>query len=314
MWKRFFSLPKVQVGFTILGIFAIAAIFGQWFSLHVLGYGPYDFDTSAMGQPPSAEHWLGTTSSGQDVLAWMLYGARTSMAVGITSALVGTAIAVIIGTVAGFSGGFVDRLLNGTILVFQNIPSFAILFMIAGLLGDAGWVMVSVVIGLFGWTGGARGIRAQAMSLRGRDFTSALRTIGESPSRIVFSEVMPHLAGVISPMFLGLVGAGVNMQASLAFLGLGSAAEPSWGLMINYATSQNALFNGQWWWFAPPGLAIALIGFATTMINFGLDEVTNPTLSSKRMKLMRTFERNKAKRMRNETRPQLVGTAVGAKN
>jgi peptide/nickel transport system permease protein len=79
------------------------------------------------------------------------------------------------------------------------------------------------------------------------------------------------------------------MQASMAMLGIGSAAEPSWGLIINYAFGMNALFRGMWWWFVPPGLCLALLGFATTMVNFGLDEITNPTLSTRRMALMRKF-------------------------
>lgn len=296
MLARFLSLRKVQIGLGIMAVFLIAAVFGEPFSQHVLGWDPYAFDENAMGVAPSAEHWLGTTSSGQDVLSWLLHGARNSILVGLASAVIGTGLSVIIGTIAGFSGGAVDRLLNGVILVVQNIPSFAILFMIAGLLQDANWLLVSLIIGGLEWTGGARGIRAQAMSLRGRDFTAALRTVGERPLRIIMVEVMPHLSGIISPMFLRLIAAGVGMQASLAFLGIGSAADPSWGLMINYATTQNALFNGQWWWFGPPGICLALIGFATTMINFGLDEVTNPTLSSKRMALMRRFLKDKKRR------------------
>ncbi|MCU6480276.1 ABC transporter permease [Arthrobacter sp. A2-55] len=293
MFARFMSLRKVQIGLVIMGVFLFAAAVGQPFSEHVLGWTPYTFDGNAMGQAPSASHWMGTTSSGQDALSWLLYGARSSMLVGLISAVIGTALSVVIGTIAGFSGGAVDRFLNGVILVVQNIPSFAILFMIAGLLQNANVLLVSIIIGGLEWTGGARAIRAQAMSLRGRDFTAALRTIGEHPLRVILVEVLPHLSGIISPMFLRLIAAGVGMQASLAFLGIGSAAEPSWGLMINYATTQNALFNGQWWWFGPPGICLALIGFATTMINFGLDEVTNPTLSSKRMTLMRKFLKQK---------------------
>ncbi|ALE07378.1 peptide ABC transporter permease [Arthrobacter sp. ERGS1:01] len=295
MFARFMSLRKVQIGLVIMAVFLLAAAFGQPFSEHVLGWTPYMFDENAMGQAPSAQHWMGTTSSGQDALSWLLYGARSSMLVGLMSAVIGTALSVVIGTIAGFSGGAVDRFLNGVILVVQNIPSFAILFMIAGLLQNANVLLVSIIIGGLEWTGGARAIRAQAMSLRGRDFTAALRTIGEHPLRVIMVEVLPHLSGIISPMFLRLIAAGVGMQASLAFLGIGSAAQPSWGLMINYATTQNALFNGQWWWFAPPGLCLALIGFATTMINFGLDEVTNPTLSSKRMTLMRRFLKQKSR-------------------
>lgn len=294
MVKRFLGVGKVQVGLAIMLFFILVAILGQPFCTHVLHTSPYQVDYMTLGgTAPGGKHWLGTTSAGQDVLAWMLYGTRNSVVVGLASAVIGTVLTVVIGTWAGFSGGWIDRFLNGFILVFANIPTFAILFMIAGVMQNAGWLLVSLVIGCFEWSGGARQIRAQAMSLRGRDFTTALRTIGESQSHIVLSEVMPHLLGLISPMFLRLIAAGVNMQASLAFLGIGDPSMPSWGLMINWAMTQNALFRGLWWWFIPPGLALALIGFATTMINFGLDEVTNPTLSTKRMKLMRKFEKAK---------------------
>lgn len=294
MLTRFLSLGKVQIGLVVMGAFVLFAIIGQPISTWLLHYGPYTYDHQALGQPPSTAHLLGTTSSGQDCLTWLLYGTRNSMLVGIASAVIGTSLTVIVGLTAGFVGGVVDRVLNAFTLVVQNVPSFAVLFIVAGFVGNANWLLVSFIIGFFEWPGGARAIRAQSMSLRGRDFATALRTVGESRWRVIFIEVLPHLSGVISPMFLRLIAAGVGQQAALAFLGIGNASEPSWGLMINYASSQNALFNGQWWWFAPPGLCLALVGFATTMINFGLDEVTNPTLSSKRMRLMRTFLRKQA--------------------
>lgn len=297
MWKRFLLNTKVQIGLAIILAFVIMAIFGQWFTESVLGLTPQKVDYTAIGgAPPSAAHPLGVTSQGQDVLAWMMYGTRTSMLVGFSSAIIGTVLTVVIGAWAGFSGGLVDRFLNGAILVFGNFPVFAVLFIIAAIFQNANWILVSIVIGCIMWAGGARQIRAQTMSLRGRDFTTALRTLGESNWRIILVEVLPHLLGVISPMFLGLIAAGVNQQAALAFLGIGNPSEPSWGLMINWAMTQNALFRGLWWWFVPPGLALALIGFATTMINFGLDEITNPTLSSHRMKLMRKYEAAKTKR------------------
>lgn len=289
MIKRFVSLRKVQIGIAILAVFTIVAIFGVPFAQHVMQMGPYTYDRSALGQPPSLQHVLGTTSTGQDVMVWLLYGTRNSMLVGIGSAVVGIALTVGVGLTGGFIGGWTDRVLNSITLVFQNVPSFAVLFIVAGFLGDANWIVVSVIIGFFEWPIGARAVRSQAMSLRGRDFATALRTIGESRSRIVFVEVLPHLSGVVSPMFLRLIAAGINMQAAIAFLGIGSATDPSWGLMINYATTQNALFNGQWWWFVPPGICLALIGLSTTMLNFGLDEITNPTLSTKRMHLMNAF-------------------------
>lgn len=290
MLKRMLSVGKVQIGLAIIGFFTLVALFGRQFAENVLGSTPTTVHFDAMGQPPSLAHPLGTTVSGQDVLTWMLYGTYNSMFVGFLSAIIASIIALAIGLTAGFSGGVVDRLLNAVILVFQNIPSFPVLIIAAAMWREMPLTVVAIMVGLFEWTGGARRIRAQAMSLRGRDFTTALRTIGETKPRIIGSEVLPHLFGVISPMFLTLISAGVAMQASIAMLGIGSAAEPSWGLIINYAFGQNALFRGMWWWFVPPGLCLALLGFATTMVNFGLDEVTNPTLSSKRMRLMRRFQ------------------------
>lgn len=293
MTRRFLGVGKVRVGLVIMAIFAVVALVGQPVSDHLLGWTPYTYDRNALGAAPSVHHLLGTTSSGQDALSWLLYGTRNSMLVGIASAVIGTAFTVLVGLTGGFVGGFVDRFLNAVTLVFQNIPSFAVLFIVAGFLGNANWLVVSFIIGFFEWPGGARAVRAQAMSLRGRDFATALRTIGESRWRVIMLEVLPHLMGVISPMFLRLIAAGINQQAAIAFIGIGDAREPSWGLMINYANAQNALFNGQWWWFGPPGLCLALVGLATTMINFGLDEITNPTLSSKRIRLMRAFLRTK---------------------
>lgn len=295
MLRRFLTIPKVQIGLAIIGFFTVVALFGRQFSTHVLGRTPQTIFPEAMGQAPSLAHPMGTTVSGQDVLTWMLHGTYNSMFVGFASAIIASLIAIAMGTAAGFLGGIVDRLLNAVILVFQNIPSFPVLIIAATFWREMPLIVVSVLIGLFEWTGGARRIRAQALSLRGRDFTTALRTIGESKTRIVFVEVMPHLFGILSPIFLTLIAAGVGMQASMAMLGIGSAAEPSWGLIINYAFGQNALFRGMWWWFVPPGLCLAFLGFATTMVNFGLDEITNPTLSSKRMALMRKFLKRNAK-------------------
>lgn len=289
MLRRFLSNPKVGIGLAIIGLFTLVALLGKPFATEILGRTPQSIFPDAMGASPSWKHPLGTTVSGQDVLTWMLYGTYNSMFVGFASAVIASAIAIAMGTAAGFLGGTVDRLLNGVILIFQNLPSFPVLIIAATFWREMPLLVVSVLIGLFEWTGGARRIRAQALSLRGRDFTTTLRTIGESKARIVFVEVMPHLFGILSPIFLTLIAAGVGMQASMAMLGIGSAAEPSWGLIINYAFGMNALFRGMWWWFVPPGLCLALLGFATTMVNFGLDEITNPTLSTKRMALMRKF-------------------------
>lgn len=310
MLRRFLANPKVVIGLSIIGLFTLVALLGKPFASEVLGRTPQSIFPDAMGVAPSLTHPLGTTVSGQDVFTWMLYGTYNSMFVGFASAIIASVISIAMGTAAGFLGGIVDRFLNGVILIFQNLPSFPVLIIAATFWREMPLIVVSILIGLFEWTGGARRIRAQALSLRGRDFTTALRTIGESKARIVFVEVMPHLFGILSPIFLTLIAAGVGMQASMAMLGIGSAAEPSWGLIINYAFGMNALFRGMWWWFVPPGLCLALLGFATTMVNFGLDEITNPTLSTRRMALMRKFlKRRRVQQSSTSSVPVTSGAA-----
>lgn len=302
MFKRTIKLPPVQWGIAILVFFALMSTVGPWFVTSVLHLSPTELYLTAAGQPPSAEHWFGTTSSGQDVFARIVYGAQGSLLVGVASGVIATALSVLIGTWAGYAGGVADRVLNTVINLFLTMPSFAVTLIIAGYVKKLDWIAISFIIGLFEWPGGARRIRAQAMSLRGRDFTAALKTTGEKPWRIVFVEVSPHLNGVASSMFLTAFVYGVFAQAAMAFLGIGDPETISWGTEIFYAEGQNALFRGMWWWFLPPGLCIALLGTATTLVNFGLDEVVNPALNSKQQTLVRRFNRAKRRQLQEVNR------------
>jgi peptide/nickel transport system permease protein len=151
---------------------------------------------------------------------------------------------------------------------------------VAGYLQGTGLVMIAVIIGVFGWAGGARTLRAQAMSVSSRDFVQAMRMMGESHTRLIFTEVLPHLYGWIASMFLGGLIGGVMAEAGLAFLGVSDSSAVSWGTMIQAAQQQSAVLRGLWWWLVPPGLCIALVGTAAALINFGVDELANPKLRS----------------------------------
>lgn len=297
MLRRFLSITKVRIGLAIFAAMFLIGFVGPWLLMDVLGMDPKLVDPTAMSAAPSLDHLLGTTASGQDVLLRVVLGTRGSLLVGLTSALIATTIALLVGITAGYLGGAVDASINAVINVFLTMPSFVVLLMIAAAFKDINWVMVSVIIGIFEWPATARAVRAQAMSLRGRDFTAALKTIGEKPWRIVMVEIAPHLNGLASSLFLSAFVAGVFAQSGMAFLGIGNASEYSWGTEINLANGQNALFRGMWWWFGPPGIAIALLGFATAMINFGLDEVTNPALSSKRSAIVRRYLARQRRRL-----------------
>ncbi|WP_255639858.1 dipeptide/oligopeptide/nickel ABC transporter permease/ATP-binding protein [Deinococcus taeanensis] len=132
------------------------------------------------------------------------------------------------------------------------------------------------MISLTGWAWGARVIRSQALALRHRDFVHAAVASGEGPARVIFAEMLPNLAGLIAASFFGTALYAVLSEAGLAFLGMGDVSQVTWGTMLYWAQARGALLQGAWWWVAAPGLCIALLGTAFALINFGIDEVTNP--------------------------------------
>jgi peptide/nickel transport system permease protein len=287
MVLRFLSGWKVRAGLTVFLLFCLIALLGPWLCGSVLHISPTALDVDSVSTPPSAGHLLGTTASGQDVLAQLITGARQSMIAGLVASVLGTSIAVLVGVTAGLAGGVVDSVLTALTNVFLTMPAFALIFVISGYTQGGGPVVIGIIIGIFGWAGGTRALRSQTLSLRNRDFVVAMRMLGESRVRLALVEVLPHLVGWISAMFLGGFVGGVLAESGLAFLGLSSATTVSWGSMISEAQQGNALLGGMWWWFAPPGLCIALLGASVTLVNFGIDEISNPRLRNARRALVR---------------------------
>lgn len=279
MKYRLFANGKVTFGVVVLGFFVLLALFGQLL-LDVFGLDARANDISAISQPPSPQHLLGTTQFGQDVLAQVVEGARGSMFVGFLSAAIGTLLAILVGVPSGYFRGVTGQALNFVTNLFLVMPVLSLIFVVAGYLQGTGLVMIAVIIGVFGWAGGARTLRAQAMSVSSRDFVQAMRMMGESHTRLIFTEVLPHLYGWIASMFLGGLIGGVMAEAGLAFLGVSDSSAVSWGTMIQAAQQQSAVLRGLWWWLVPPGLCIALVGTAAALINFGVDELANPKLRS----------------------------------
>ena len=278
MVKRLLAGWKVRIGVTVFLAFCLLALAGPWATAHLLHVNPTALDLDAVNSPPGSDHLLGTTSNGQDVLAQLVSGARESMLAGLVASVLGTSISVLFGVTAGLAGGVVDSVLTAVTNVFLTMPAFALIFVISGYTQGGGPVVIGLIIGLFGWAGGTRALRAQTLSLRGQDFVLAMRMLGESRARLALVEVLPHLTGWISAMFLGGFVGGVLAESGLAFLGISGSGTVSWGTMISDAQAGNALLGGMWWWFAPPGLCIALLGASVSLINFGIDEMSNPRL------------------------------------
>lgn len=270
---RFLRNGKTATGLAILGLFVLLAVAGQWLAPH---------DPSAMSddvlQPPSLEHPFGTTQTGQDIFSQVLVGTRGVLVVGFIAGFFATLLSVLIGVSAGFLGGIADELLSAFTNIFLVIPGLPLIIIIASFLPDSGDVVIAVVISLTAWAWGARVLRAQTLSLRGRDYVQAARATGESTWRIIVFEILPNLTAVIASGFVGTVIFAVLSEITLAFIGVADISHWNWGTILFWAQSNQALGQGAWWWFVPAGLCIALLGTALSLINFGIDEFVNPRL------------------------------------
>lgn len=268
---------KVRAGLVIVLFFVLLAIFGPM----LVPYSPNATGPDVLS-PPSGAHWFGTTQTGQDVFAQFVTGARVSMLVGFIAAILSKAVALLVGLGGGYLRGIPDEILYVLTSVFLVLPALPLLIVFTAYLPDRGTMSIAVVIAITSWAGSARILRAQTLSLRKRDFVEAARATGASRSRIIVSEVVPHEIPLIAAGFLFMVVSGILAEAGLSFLGLGNLTTVSWGSMLYFAQSAQAFLYGAWWWFIPPGLAIAVIGAGMALINFGIDEYANPRLRTNR--------------------------------
>jgi peptide/nickel transport system permease protein len=183
--------------------------------------------------------------------------------------------------ISGYIPGLVDGVLNLFTNIFLLIPGLPLLITLASFLPQ-GMVTVILVLTFTGWAWAARVFRSQMLSLREKDFVSAAVVTGEGMPRIVFSEILPNMLSLVMLSFFGAVIYTIGADAGLAFLGFENVNIVSWGTMLYWATNSSALLQEAWWTFLPPGLCIALVCFATTMLIYAMDEVTNPRLRSEK--------------------------------
>lgn len=270
--------PKILIGLGVLAFFVILAVIGPWLA----PYDPTAVGTDLLA-PPSGAHWLGTTQSGQDVLSQLLIGTRPTVLIGFLAGTIATVLSVVIGITAGYIGGLVDDLLSLVTNVFLVVPSLPLLIVLGAYLPQgtgSNPFVIALIISVTGWAYGARVLRAQTLSMRRRDFVESARVIGEPRRRIIAAEILPNLAAIVTSSFLFTVLYAIGTYVALAFLGVVDVSHWSWGTILFWSESQNAAQVNAWWWFVPPGLAIALLGTSLALINFGIDEFINPRLRS----------------------------------
>jgi peptide/nickel transport system permease protein len=230
------------------------------------------------GQPPNRDFWFGTTDQGYDVFAQVVWGARTSLAVGAAAALMSTAIAATLGMLAAYSGGWIDDTINLVTNVFLVIPALPLLIVVYSFVPQRGPGVMVLILGLTTWAVEARILRGQALSLRNRDFIQAAKVSGESTRRIVFGELMPNMVSRIAAGFLLVFYLSIIFAAGLEFLGFGDVNKTTWGTTLYWAQNNSTVLQGEWWHFVFPGVALALSVAALVFINYGIDELANPRL------------------------------------
>ena len=230
--------------------------------------------------PPSQKYVLGTTRQGQDVFSQMVHGTGTTLRVGFVTGTIVMIIAIAVGLTAGFVGGFVDESLSLITNIVLVIPGLPLILVIASLIDNPGPDTIIFVLCLTGWAYGARVLRSQTLALRHAEFVEAARVSGEPLWRIIAFEILPNMTSLVVSSWIGAVLYAILAEAGLSFIGLGNPNNITWGTILYWAQNNQALLTGAWWTFIPPGIAISLVGLALILINYGIDEITNPRLSS----------------------------------
>ena len=264
---------KALVGSIILFVLLMIAIFPSWFTP--------DNPAAEIYTPGAGLSWahpLGTTSFGQDVFSQLMAGTRQSVFIALIVGLLSTVLSVVIGITAAYSGGILDDVLSLFTDVVLVIPTFPLIIVITSYVKSASfWLMVAVLV-FTGWSYGARQLRAQALSLRNRDYLLAAKARGESTWYIVAVELIPAMTSLIVANFLGAALYAILAASGLQFVGLGNINTQSWGTMLYWAQNNEALATGLPLWALAPGVAIAVLGSAFALLNYAFDEVANPAL------------------------------------
>jgi peptide/nickel transport system permease protein len=267
------SNRKAGVGAILLAfVFVLAAIPG------LIAHDPPRAEIYGRSLGPSSAHLFGTTVYGQDIFSQFVWGARETLIIAVVSGVLSTALSVTMGVTAAYLGGAADNTLNlitDTLLVF---PTFPLLLVLAAYLPNSGVVVLIAILVVTGYAYGARQLRAQALSIRRRDYLEAARVRGEKGLYIIAVEIIPTMTPLIVAAFLGTAVYNVLFSAGLQFIGFGNPNSVSWGTMLYWAQNNEALSIGQYLWALTPGLGIAILGASFALLNYAFDEIGNPAL------------------------------------
>lgn len=264
---------SAKFGIAILLLMLTIALFAP-----LLAPYPPNMQTPFAFEPPSFSHLLGTNHVGQDILSQLLYGARTSLLVGFSAALLATILSAIIGTSTALIGGLYDRITMRVVDAFIIIPVIVIIILVAAYVKPSLWVLI-LLLSLLGWQGGARIIRAQVLSLKEMGHISAAQSFGASNAYLTFHHILPDLGPILLVEFIYGIRRAIFMEAGLAFLGITDPTIISWGVMMREALDFCYLDVWQWW-LLPPGITLSLTIISVIFIAHALEGALDPRLRS----------------------------------
>lgn len=269
-----YSNKKAFAGAIILLIFIFIALFGRLIF-------PYDESTSFIDQyqMPSWQHILGTDGMGRDLFDMLIYGTRDVMSIAFLTALMTVGLGTVVGIIAGYAGGWVDKIIGVILNVFMSLPTFPILLILSMFVTIKDNFTLAVILSVFNWPGLARAVRAQIISLKERDFIQICKVMGLGKSHIIFSELLPNIMSFVAINFISSMRYAITSSVGMMTLGLALFEPTNWGSIIVNARNSGA--------FAIPAARLSIIAPIITIMLFqigailfsnGLDEAFNPRL------------------------------------
>ncbi|GAP06412.1 ABC-type dipeptide/oligopeptide/nickel transport systems, permease components [Anaerolinea thermolimosa] len=253
----------------IIVVMAILSIFSP--------YDPTLWNVVPKDLKPSAEHWLGTDSNGQDIFWQATFAVRNSLIISLIAGLVSRVIAILVGMIAGYQGGMVDRVLmfvGDSLLV---IPLFLIMVMLAMLVRQyMNLVILGLMLSFFGWAWDARVIRSMILSLRERDFTKTAILSGTGTVKLVLNEYMPFAMPLIFSTLINNIAWAIGLEITLAILGLVNLNVPTLGTMLNWALFYQSILLGRWWWILTPVVLSLFLFIALYWMSVSISEYLDP--------------------------------------
>ncbi|MBU0464291.1 MAG: ABC transporter permease [Proteobacteria bacterium] len=279
MIESVFSTIKQINKMGMLGMVMLLALIGiAVFAPFLAPYDPYDLtDLGEIMQGPDARHWLGTDEIGRDLFSLNLYGARISLLIGFSCALISIFIGTLVGLVSGYFGGWADDVLMRITDLFIVIPRLPLVLITVAVLGPSLFNTI-LVIGVLIWAGTARIIRIQTMGLKKRQFVDRARSLGASHFHIVKRHILPNVMPLVFANTVLVVATSIYLESTVSFLGLGDPTHISWGMILHYAFVSLAMTFEAYWYLIPPGVMIILAVLSFTMCGYAFDEVLNPRL------------------------------------